>query len=43
MLRNDRPAAALRSFEAALEVHPYLPAARVHLEQLREIVEGERT
>jgi tetratricopeptide (TPR) repeat protein len=43
MLRNERPAAALRSFEAALEVHPYLPAARVHLERLREIVEGEPT
>ena len=43
MLRNDRPAAALRSFEAALEVHPHLPAARAHLEPLRQLVEGEPT
>lgn len=43
MMRNQRPAAALRSFEAALEVHPYLPAARAHLGPLREIVEGEPT
>jgi tetratricopeptide (TPR) repeat protein len=43
MLRNDRPEAALRSFEAALEVHPHLPAARAHLEALRQLVEGEPT
>lgn len=43
MLRNDRPRAALRSFEAALEVHPHLPAARAHLEPLRQLVEGEPT
>ena len=43
MLRNDRPLAALRSFEAALEVHPHLPAARAHLEPLRQLVEGEPT
>lgn len=43
MMRNQRPAAALRSFEAALEVHPHLPAARAHLEPLRGIVEGEPT
>jgi tetratricopeptide (TPR) repeat protein len=43
MLRNDRPEAALRSFEAALEVHPHLPAARAHLEPLRELVEGSPT
>ncbi len=41
MLRNDRPAAALRSFEAALEVHPHLPAARAHLEPLRDMLVGE--
>ena len=43
MLRNDRPAAALRSFEAALEVHPHLPAARAHLAPLRQLIEGEPT
>jgi len=43
MLRNDQPLAALRSFEAALEVHPHLPAARAHLEPLRQLVEGEPT
>ncbi len=43
MLRNDRPEAALRSFEAALAVHPYLPAARAHLEPLRELVDGSPT
>lgn len=43
MLRNDRPAAALRSFEAALELHPNLPAARAHVEPLRELLQGERT
>ncbi len=43
MLRNDRPEAALRSFEAALAVHPHLPAARAHLEPLRQLLEGEPT
>jgi tetratricopeptide (TPR) repeat protein len=43
MLRNDQPAAALRSFEAALDLHPNLPAARAHLEPLRDMVEGEPT
>ncbi len=43
MMRNRRPAVALRSFEAALEVHPHLPAARAHLEPLRELLEGEPT
>jgi tetratricopeptide (TPR) repeat protein len=43
MLRNDQPAAALRSFEAALEVHPHLPAAEAHLEPLRQLLEGEPT
>ena len=43
MLRNERPAAALRSFEAALDLHPHLPAARAHLEPLRQMVEGEPT
>lgn len=43
MLRNRRAAAALRSFEAALELHPHLPAARVHTEELRKLLEGEPT
>ena len=43
MMRNDRPDAALRSFEAALEVHPYLPGARSHVDALRSLVEGEPT
>jgi len=43
MMRNDRPLAALRSFEAALEVHPHLPAARAHIEPLRRMVEGNPT
>jgi tetratricopeptide (TPR) repeat protein len=43
MLRNDQPAAALRSFEAALEVHPHLPAAEAHVEPLRQLLEGEPT
>lgn len=43
MLRNDRPEVALRSFEAALEVHPHLPAARAHIDHLRQRVEGEPT
>lgn len=43
MLRNQRPAAALRSFEAALELHPHLPAARIHIEELRKLLEGEPT
>lgn len=43
MLRNDQPEAALRSFEAALDLHPNLPAARAHLEPLRVMVEGEPT
>ena len=43
MLRNDQPMAALRSFEAAIEVHPHLPAARAHLEPLRQMLEGEPT
>lgn len=40
MLRNGQPEAALRSFEAALELHPHLPTAQVYLEPLRELVEG---
>jgi len=43
MLRNQRLDAALRSFEAALELHPHLPAARSHLEALRKLLEGEPT
>ena len=41
MLGLDRPAAALRSFEAALAVHPYLPGARTHIVELRRRLDGD--
>ncbi len=34
------PRAAVRSFEAALAVHPHLPGARVHIEMLEGELEG---
>lgn len=37
----DQPAAALRAFEAALAIHPYLPGGRIHVEALRQQLEGE--
>lgn len=40
MLGLDRPEAALRSFEAALAVHPHLAAARAHALELRRQLEG---
>lgn len=40
-LRLDRKADALRAFEAALVVHPYLPV-RFEIEALREAVAGEK-
>jgi tetratricopeptide (TPR) repeat protein len=33
---------ALRSFEAALAIHPYLPGARQHVEALRQQLKGEQ-
>ena len=41
MLGLDRPAAALRSFEAALAVRPYLPGARTHIVELRRRLDGD--
>lgn len=34
--------AALEAYEAALDLHPYLPEAVVRVEQLRKILEGRR-
>jgi tetratricopeptide (TPR) repeat protein len=41
--RQDRPEDALRSFEAALAIHPFLPGARASVESLRERLRGEPT
>ncbi|MEQ8394810.1 tetratricopeptide repeat protein [Thalassobaculum sp.] len=40
-LRLDRKEDALRAFEAALDLHPYLPV-RFEIEALREAVAGEK-
>lgn len=40
MMAVDRPQAAKRSFEAALSINPYLPAARSHIEALESGAEG---
>lgn len=40
-LRLDRKEDALKAFEAALDVHPYLPV-RFEIEALREAVAGEK-
>lgn len=37
------PDAAIRSFEAALKIDPYLPGARAHVEMLRGEAEGDPT
>ena len=41
LMRLDREADALKSFEAALALHPNLPAAKAHVEMLRDKVLGE--
>ncbi|MCB2053322.1 MAG: tetratricopeptide repeat protein [Geminicoccaceae bacterium] len=41
MLQLDRPRDALRSFEAALAIHPHMPAAEAHVATLRERLRGE--
>jgi len=37
----DRPADALDAFEAALEVHPYMPGPRAQVVRLREALSGD--
>jgi len=41
--RNDRPEQALRSFEAALAIHPFLPGARASITALRRRLDGDPT
>jgi Flp pilus assembly protein TadD len=38
----DKPEGALRAFEAALDIHPHLPAALAHVGFLRGQVEGQK-
>ena len=38
----DEPEGALRAFEAALAIHPHLPAARAHAGFLREQMQGKK-
>jgi tetratricopeptide (TPR) repeat protein len=38
----DEPEGALRAFEAALAIHPHLPAARAHVGFLREQMQGKK-
>ena len=37
----ERPEAAIRAFEAALAIHPYLPGARQNLVALRQQIESD--
>jgi tetratricopeptide (TPR) repeat protein len=39
----NQPEAAIRSFEAALEIHPHLDGLRRRIEELQETVGGRRT
>ena len=41
--RNDRPEQALRSFEAALAIHPFLPGAEASITVLRRQLDGDPT
>ena len=41
MMALDRPRMALESFEAALALHPHLPAANAYLDELQDRVLGE--
>lgn len=41
MMRLERPAVALKSFEAAIELHPHMPSAKAHIEMLADRVDGE--
>jgi tetratricopeptide (TPR) repeat protein len=40
-MTTEQPQAALRAFEAALAIHPYLPGGRTHVEALRQQLQGE--
>lgn len=42
-LQLGRDAAALKAFEAALKVHPYLPGARLYIKELRDKLGGKPT
>lgn len=41
MMRLERPELALKSFEAAAEIHPHMPSTKAHIKLLKETVEGE--
>jgi tetratricopeptide (TPR) repeat protein len=41
LMATEQPEAALRAFEAALAIHPYLPGGRTHVEALRQQLQGE--
>jgi tetratricopeptide (TPR) repeat protein len=43
LVRQERPAQALRSLEAALAVHPFLAGGRARAEELREQTAGDPT
>ena len=40
-LSLDREREALKAFEAAMRVHPYLPGAETHIRELREKIRGK--
>ena len=42
-LALDRSDAALKAFEAALEVHPFMPGARARVKELKEKLSGKPT
>jgi Flp pilus assembly protein TadD len=41
LMETGDTAGAIRAFDAALELHPFLPGARENLQQLKERAEGE--
>jgi tetratricopeptide (TPR) repeat protein len=40
-MATEQPESALRAFEAALAIHPYLPGGKTHVEALRQQLQGE--
>lgn len=42
-IRQERPAQALQSLEAALALHPHLPGGRARAEELKELTAGDPT